>query len=236
MVELTEQEWLECSNYERMVFFLLRNESIRPSARKQILIACAGCRLIWELLSDERSRRAVDVAELWADDRASRVELEVAARAAEECARPMSLTHTPHEHAAYAALGAASAAAITARYGAADCWANKDYSYLVNFSIRLDLIGVMSDVAETRFLLRNAMAHFLRDITGPRPFRPVPLDATWLTSTVVSLAEVIYAERAFDRLSILADALEDAGCDNADILDHCRGPGPQPVETDARLR
>jgi hypothetical protein len=42
----------------------------------------------------------------------------------------------------------------------------------------------------------------------------------------VSLATGIYDERAFDRLPILADALEEAGCDNADVLAHCRGDGP----------
>jgi hypothetical protein len=42
----------------------------------------------------------------------------------------------------------------------------------------------------------------------------------------VALARGIYAERAFDRLPILADALQDAGCDNADVLAHCRGRGP----------
>ncbi|MBL8798455.1 MAG: hypothetical protein JNM56_31460 [Planctomycetia bacterium] len=64
----------------------------------------------------------------------------------------------------------------------------------------------------------------LRDIFG-NPFRPVAVEPTWLTSTVASLAQAIYDERAFDRLPILADALEDAGCDNADILNHCRQPG-----------
>ena len=43
---------------------------------------------------------------------------------------------------------------------------------------------------------------------------------------VVKIAQGIYDERAFDRLPILADALEDAGCDNADILAHLRSPGP----------
>jgi hypothetical protein len=62
---------------------------------------------------------------------------------------------------------------------------------------------------------------FLRDIFG-NPFRPVTVDPNWLTSTVVALAEGIYAERAFDRMPILVDALQDAGCDNSDILSHCR--------------
>jgi hypothetical protein len=65
----------------------------------------------------------------------------------------------------------------------------------------------------------------MRDIFG-NPFRPVTADAAWLTSTVVSLAEGIYADRAFDRLPVLADALMDSGCENADILAHCRRDGP----------
>jgi hypothetical protein len=47
-----------------------------------------------------------------------------------------------------------------------------------------------------------------------------------ITTTVQQLAESIYSDRAFDRLQVLADALEEAGCDNADILAHCRSPGP----------
>jgi hypothetical protein len=68
-------------------------------------------------------------------------------------------------------------------------------------------------------------AVLLRDIFSHSD-RPTLLLPARLTSTVVSLAEGIYAERAFDRLPILADALQDAGCDNADVLDHCRGAGP----------
>ncbi len=71
----------------------------------------------------------------------------------------------------------------------------------------------------------HALADLLRDIFG-NPFRPVAFDPAWRTETVVALASAIYAERAFDRMPILADALEEAGCDHADILAHCRGPGP----------
>jgi hypothetical protein len=64
-----------------------------------------------------------------------------------------------------------------------------------------------------------------RDIFG-NPFRPVTADPAWLTSTVVALARGIDTDRAFDRLPILADALQDAGCDDHDVLSHCRGGGP----------
>jgi hypothetical protein len=71
----------------------------------------------------------------------------------------------------------------------------------------------------------QAPAELLRDIFG-NPFRPVTADPSWLTSTVVALARGIYDDRAFDRLPILADALQDAGCDHADILAHCRSDDP----------
>jgi hypothetical protein len=68
----------------------------------------------------------------------------------------------------------------------------------------------------------------LRDIVG-NPFRPTAVEPAWLTwngGMVTTLARTIYDEHAFDRLPILADALEDACCDDAAILAHCRGPGP----------
>jgi hypothetical protein len=71
---------------------------------------------------------------------------------------------------------------------------------------------------------RPYLSAIVRDIFG-NPFRPVAVDRAWLTPTVTSLAQAIYDDRAFDRLPILADALEDAGCTDHDILAHCRGGG-----------
>ena len=65
-----------------------------------------------------------------------------------------------------------------------------------------------------------------REPFGPTGESREVLHQQWLTADVLGLARGIYQERAFDRLPILADALMDAGCDNEQILGHCRGPGP----------
>ncbi len=69
-----------------------------------------------------------------------------------------------------------------------------------------------------------AQVALLRDIFG-NPFRPVAFSAEWRTDTAVSLARGMYESRDFSAMPILADALQDAGCDNADVLNHCRGEG-----------
>jgi hypothetical protein len=61
----------------------------------------------------------------------------------------------------------------------------------------------------------------LRDIFG-NPFRPTIFAPVWRTDTVLTLARQMYDSREFGALPILADALQDAGCDNDDILNHCR--------------
>ncbi len=72
---------------------------------------------------------------------------------------------------------------------------------------------------------RQHQSLLLRDILG-NPFRPVTVDPSWLTSDVVALASQMYESHDFTPMPILADALQDAGCDDAEVLDHCRGPGP----------
>jgi len=70
--------------------------------------------------------------------------------------------------------------------------------------------------------------HLLRDILG-NPFRPAVMKREWVVAndrSVEAVARAIYQDRAFDRMPILGDALEDADCDDETILAHCRGPGP----------
>jgi hypothetical protein len=69
------------------------------------------------------------------------------------------------------------------------------------------------------------VTHFLRDIVG-NPFQPFTFNPCWLTSIVLAIARQMYESRDFSPMPILADALQDAGCDNEDILSHCRSDGP----------
>ena len=72
--------------------------------------------------------------------------------------------------------------------------------------------------------LRAGQKLSLYEVLG-NPFRPVAVDPSWLTSTVLALANQMYESRDFSPMPILADALQDAGCGNVDVLTHCRQPG-----------
>src|SRR5262245_42598612 len=76
----------------------------------------------------------------------------------------------------------------------------------------------------TNDLIRRNQVEILQDLWGPLPFRHVPMDSSWLSPKVAKLAHSIYDDRAFGRLAVLADALEEAGCHDSDIISHCRGP------------
>ena len=71
---------------------------------------------------------------------------------------------------------------------------------------------------------RAILCDIIRDIFG-NPFRPVAFDPAWRTEHTVGMAAKMYDDREFAAMPILADALEEAGCEHADILAHCREPG-----------
>jgi hypothetical protein len=219
----------------------------KASDRKLRLLGCACCRGTWRFLTDERSRRAVEVGERFADGETTLVELATARAAAEAACTEASATADNAMRAMnygdfvyYANLRATSFAAGAAMECATDPALRAATSVAENF-IRTASTQCVSNLeavwwgwddpnaaaeqAAVETDARNSLCALIRDIFG-NPFHPVSIDPAWLTTNVVALAQAIYEDRAFDRLPILADALEDAGCSHPDVLSHCRGPGP----------
>jgi hypothetical protein len=93
----------------------------------------------------------------------------------------------------------------------------------VLYAVEVDVFGAgILDVDGS--LVRSRLGTgLLRDLLG-NPLRPVSFGPLWHSDTAVSLARRIYETRDFSAMPILADALQDAGCDNDDVLSHCRGP------------
>jgi hypothetical protein len=217
---MTEAEWFGCTDPGPRLEFL----RTRASERKLRLFACACCRRVWHLLTDERSRRAVEVMERYADGAADYEDVHLAVIGAESVAE--TLTATAVSAAEEAAVSAAIAALNTTIPGAA-----RDADYCaanVASAVYHDATaGRARSAADARAAERVGQVRLLSEIFG-NPFRPPPslppYLLAWNDGTVPRLARAIYDERAFDRLPILADALEDAGCHHAEILNHCRGP------------
>jgi hypothetical protein len=82
------------------------------------------------------------------------------------------------------------------------------------------------------------LSDLLRDIVG-NPFQPVVFDPNWLTTTIVAIARGIYESRDFSPMPLLADALQDAGCENEEILSHCRSArnfSPMPLSPKVKIQ
>jgi hypothetical protein len=210
---MTEAEWLVCTTPDLMLEHLkyLEGWEGRAIDRKLRFLSAACCRRIWDLIP-EASRVAVDATELFAERRIGRDELTKVFIPAESPADGLV------NHAARAAeglvdleagwppspLNSTSNAARRARWGARD---------------------------NNREGEPEAQCGLLRCIFG-NPCRPVLLKPSWQTPAVVALAQTAYDERILpagtldpDHLAVLSDALEEAGCDSADLLAHLRGPG-----------
>jgi hypothetical protein len=164
----------------------------KASDRKLRLFAVACSRRIWDLI-DPLGRNAVDVAEMFADGLVGSLEMRAARLACQGAGGQASW------------YAAATNPETAARNAARSAQAGANNS---PFGTKADEL--------------LCQAELLQEIFGSLHFRQVTVDPTWMTPAVVQLAHSIYNDRAFEQMPKLADALHEAGCDNEEILSHCR--------------
>jgi hypothetical protein len=209
---MTESEWLACDAPQLMLNQLQIAAGQRrspPSARKCRLFACACCRRAWGLLG-AGCRDYLSLAERVADGAADAAGLISVAWDRAEAERDAGSDPVRS--------GAARAA----------CYAGcPTAAYAADYAPRSAQEAVAEQKAE-----RKAQAALMRCVFG-NPFRPVTPDPSWRTSDAVRLGQAVYDERILPvgqvdpvGLAALSDALEEAGCADADVLGHLRGPGP----------
>src|SRR5262249_22815312 len=184
--------------------------------RRHRLFAVCCCRRIWHWMPDEQSRQAIAILELFADGQCAESDREVALTALLKQGDPLAALRGPQELAMYAALACAGA--------------NGKDGLRLAIEVAEDCAAAVASARgsldpETYAAEQRAQCDFIRDMV-PNPFRPVSFSPECRTSTAIALARQMYESRDFSAMPILADALQDAGCESADILGHCRGPGP----------
>jgi hypothetical protein len=210
---MTEAEWLAATD----PFELLDSVEADATERKTRLFADACCRRLARFLAAERSRNAIEVSDLYADGLASEEQLITAVSEADAKGPDVGVRH------AIGRVGLTAAKAVI--FLTPDLFVNDVLIGVIHTMVSAGGTSPHEAAREAYRSESEAHASLLRDIFG-NFFRPVTVDPSWLTSTAVSLAKQMYDARDFSAMPILADALQDAGCDSADVLDHCRGPGP----------
>jgi hypothetical protein len=236
---VTEAEWLECADPKPIMEFL----QTKLSARKARLLAVNCCRGCLEAAMTDLLRAALDAGEIYADDPGA-LDLAVnAERAASQAsfgaytrAQQSAWSDTWREWAFAAATGAVSSAAIpksgwleTRWLSATSGSAIRAAGCAARAAARTDENANDEAILAERTAEADARAchcALARCVAGATLFRRVEVAPQWLTDTVLLLARQMYDSRDFGAMPILADALQDAGCDNEAILSHCRGEGP----------
>ena len=248
--ELSEAGWLSAGSACALLRELQQHHGVARTAggrRRLRLFACACCRQSWHLFTDQDSRQAVEVAERYADGRASRGQVEAARRSAEAAAqramaRVLELMGgrtswdgplPPSLVAAQQARGTAAAAVATVAPG---------HLARAGESAALQCVlaaGAGKDRWEDGRPVQHAVealqCGLLRDLFNP--FRPLPAIAptvlSWHGGAIVKLATAVYEGRELPsghldaaRLAILADMLEEAGATDPHLLGHLRSAGP----------
>jgi hypothetical protein len=230
---MTEAEWLASDEPDSMVWALHATGRERKFRRKFLLFTCA-CFLRGRKPHPDVVR-AKEILERAADGQAD----------AAEVARVRSKLQRPRGPAAPLF---ANGIGITTGFWA-DEFGQYHAAWQTASAVAREAIhrkpGRPSRAASAeRERTRVEVRALVRCVFG-NPFRPVAFAPEWRTDTVVALARQMYEARDFSAMPILADALQDAGCDNDAILDHCRGKqegvsgepaGSSPVQTAPHVR
>jgi hypothetical protein len=212
---MTEHEWLHAAEPEPLLDYL----EGRPGGvgdREARLFAVACCRLVWDLLPDDGCRDAVAVVERYADGAATAREL--------AAARAPLLRAQGRTPGGWAALAVYWAALRRAPEGLRNVCGSV-YDSVTRTAVQSAEVRNLAIWQAAADDVARAEARLLRECFG-NPFHAVALDPRWLSwggGVVRHLALASYEEEAFDRLPVLADALEEAGCSDGELLGHCRG-------------
>jgi hypothetical protein len=209
---MTELEWEECDDPARMLSFLA-GAYRHLSPRKLLLFGFYCCRHALHPCCDPEVRAAFNVVEHATEGTASEEEQRAAARCLFDEGWETSWTPQPDycSHMAGELLTETNdhiRRAVRASKAGIDCAAYGDR-------------GTQSAEREAA-----VQARWVRELF-PSPFRPKFYTRDWFTwnnDTPLTLARQMYDSREFGAMPILADALQDAGCENDDILAHCRDP------------
>jgi hypothetical protein len=217
--------------YKRM-----EEERGRKYDRQLRLFACACARRLWPLLG-EQGRRGVETSERYADGLAGPVDLlgamQLSSRESGYWSVPPASRAKPARRVRAAAQSRllAAQAARGGSSGDSAAWAVIRHAPVAAKRARL-IPGVTAGATSKE---REAQLALFRDVLG-NPFRPVEVDPAWLAwhgGAISRLAQAVYEGRELPgghldavRLAILADMLEEAGCTDAEVLQHLRGPGP----------
>jgi hypothetical protein len=197
---MTKSTWETSRDVDAMIAELDRANLDR--ARPSRLLACAFGRLSWHILRDRLGRPSVELVERFVDGRATWDDL----RREDGIVRNDRSSLPAREQ----AIARASVEILMA---------------FENSGRRAGQVArSLREAASAgeREGLAAAQCDLIRDIFG-NPFEPVRFDPDWSTPDVLEVARAIHDDRAFDRMPILGDALEEAGCSSDRVLDHCRG-------------
>jgi hypothetical protein len=229
---VTEGKWAENASPLELLGYLSRTRRAGPSPRKFRLVGCACLRHIPRLLGDQRLVEAIDVTERYADGVADPKELRAAQHAAslachEIGQRSQGVEPQVSRSEVSAAAAVHSLAAVPRRADGERRLSRRSAKGALFHAV--EAVKYREEIATSAVTAgsreREYQCLLVRDIFG-NPFRPVSFDPRWRTSDTVALARGIYEDRAVDRFPLLADALMDAGCNDEQVVGHCRSEGP----------